>query len=315
MGCIGGGPRNGTEANVRALIVDTEAPGRLRLAEAPEPEVGAHQVLVAVQHIALNYGDLNGARNRPAGFVPGWDASGVVARAAASGDGPPAGAPVVTTMGSQGGWAERRAVDVDELAVVPADIDLAEAATLPVAGVTALRALQRSGPLLGRRVLVTGASGGVGRFAVQLAALGGAHVIASVGSSARGEGLRALGADEVVIGLEGVTAPLHVVLDNVGGPQLVAIWRLLGEGGVIQCIGTTSQQEASFPSLVGMRRSIEAFTKGPRSGEDIAYLMQLMQAGELRVAVGWRGSWSRIAEAADALFGRRVAGKAVLDVD
>ena len=300
---------------MRALLVDSSAPGGLRLGDAPEPEPGPNQALVEVRHIALNYGDLNGAKNRPAGFIPGWDASGVVARAAASGGGPPAGARVVTTMSAQGGWAERRAVDLDELAVVPDDIDLGAASTLPVAGVTALRALRRASSLLGRRVLITGASGGVGHFGVQLAALGGAHVIASVGSVARGAGLRELGAAEVVVGLEGVTAPVHFALDNVGGPQLVALWGLLGEGSVIQCIGTTSQQQAGFTSLVGMRRSIEAFTKGPHSGEDIAYLLTLIQAGKLRVDVGWRGSWSRIAEASEALFGRRVAGKAVLDID
>ena len=300
---------------MRAILVDPAAEGGLRLGEAADPEVGPDQVLVRGQHLALNYGDLNGARNRPAGFIPGWDASGVVVGAASSGRGPAEGARVVTTMSSQEGWAELRAVDLDELAVVPDDVDLAVASTLPVAGVTALRALRRSGALLGRRVLVTGASGGVGRFAVQLAALGGAHVIASVGSVARGEGLRELGAAEIAIGLEGVAAPIHVVIDNVGGPQLVGAWRLLGEGGVIQCIGTTSQQEASFPSLVGMRRSIEAFTKGPRSGEDLEYLLHLVQAGRLQVDIGWRGSWTRIAEASAALFGRQVAGKAVLDVD
>ena len=300
---------------MRALIVDQSVEGRLRLSEAPEPEPTSTQVLVEARHLALNYGDLNGARNRPDGFVPGWDASGIVIRPAAGGGGPAEGARVVTTMSTQGGWAERRAVDLDELAPVPDDIDLAEAATLPVAGVTALRALQRSGALLGRRVLITGASGGVGRFGVQLAALGGAHVIASVGAPARGEGLEALGATEVVVGLEGVTAPLDVVLDNVGGPQLVAIWALLGEGGVVQCIGTTSQQPASFTSLVGMRRSLNAFTKGPQTGADLERLLRLMQAGRLRVDVGWRGSWSRIAEASADLFGRRVAGKVVLDVD
>lgn len=75
------------------------------------------------------------------------------------------------------------------------------------------------------------------------------------------------------------------------------------------------RQDASFPSLVGMHRSLHAFTKGPHSGEDLEYLLALILAGKLRVDVGWRGSWTRIAEAADALFGRRVAGKAVLDVD
>jgi hypothetical protein len=64
-----------------------------------------------------------------------------------------------------------------------------------------------------------------------------------------------------------------------------------------------------------MRRTIEAFTKGPRAGEDIGYLLDLMRQGRLRVDVGWRGSWSRIGEAATALFGRQVAGKAVLDID
>lgn len=300
---------------MRALVVDPAVEGRVRLGDVPEPEVGPGQVLVAVRHISLNYGDLRGAQTRPAGFLPGWDASGVVLRPAASGGGPAEGARVVTTALTQRGWAERRAVDLDELAVVPDDIDLGLASTLPVAGVSALRALRRSGALLGRRVLVTGASGGVGRFAVQLAALGGAHVIASVGSAARGEGLRALGADEIVVGLEGLASPIHVVIDSVGGSQLVKAWGLLGEGGVVQCIGTTSQEPAAFPSLVGMKRTIEAFTKGPHSGEDIAYLMGLMQTGKLQVDVGWRGSWSRIAEAGAALFGRQVAGKAVLDVD
>lgn len=300
---------------MRAIIVDPAVEGRLRIGDVPEPAPRANQALVAVRHIALNYGDLNGARTRPEGFVPGWDASGVIVQAASNGEGPAAGARVVTTMLSQGGWAERRAVDLDELAVVPDDIDLAEACTLPVAGVTALRALRRSGALLGRRVLITGASGGVGRFAVQLAARGGAHVIASVGSPARGAGLRELGAAEIVTGVEGVTAPLHVVLDNVGGPQLVAIWGLLGEGGVVQCIGTTSQQDASFRSLVGMQRSLNAFTKGGASGPDLEYLMRLMQHGELHIEIGWRGSWTRIGEAGDALNGRRIAGKAVLDVD
>lgn len=58
-----------------------------------------------------------------------------------------------------------------------------------------------------------------------------------------------------------------------------------------------------------------AFTKGPRSGADLAYLLQLMQQGQLQVDIGWRGSWTRIAEAAGALFGRQVTAQAVLDID
>ncbi|WP_225987003.1 zinc-binding dehydrogenase [Streptomyces spectabilis] len=91
-------------------------------------------------------------------------------------------------------------MDTADLAVVPDAVDLGAAGALPVAGVSALQAVRRLGTIEGRRVLVTGASGGVGRFAVQLAALAGAHVIASTGSPERAAGLRELGAAETVQG-------------------------------------------------------------------------------------------------------------------
>jgi NADPH:quinone reductase len=110
-------------------------------------------------------------------------------------------------------------------------------------------------------VLITGASGGVARFAVQLAAHAGAHVIASVGSVARGQGLGERGADEVVVGLDELKQPIHVILDNVGGPQLVAAWRLLAPGGSLQSIGWTSGEPAVFPpySTIGPAKSISSF--------------------------------------------------------
>jgi len=67
-------------------------------------------------------------------------------------------------------------------------------------------------------------------------------VIASVGSTERGRDLAELGADEVVVGLEGIDQPVDVVLDNVGGPQMVAAWNLLAPGGSLQSIGWTSGQ-------------------------------------------------------------------------
>jgi NADPH:quinone reductase-like Zn-dependent oxidoreductase len=179
---------------MRALLVDPSSETGFRLGETADPAPAPHQALVEVKTISLNYGEVSGGYGAEEGKVQGWDAAGVVVKAAADGSGPEVGSRVVTFAFGGGGWAQLRAVDVAELAVLPDNVDFAKAAALPVAAVTALRALRRFGSVLGRRVLVTGAAGGVGRFAVQLAALAGAHVIASVGSVARGEGLKELGA-------------------------------------------------------------------------------------------------------------------------
>jgi NADPH2:quinone reductase len=165
-------------------------------------------------------------------------------------------------------------------------------------------------------VLVTGASGGVGRFAVQLAANGGAWVIASVGSVGRSRDLAKLGADEVMVGLDGIDRPVDLVLDNVGGPQMVAAWNLLAPGGSLQSIGWTSGQPAVFApySTIGPPRSLRSFLIGGEVGADLATLVQLLADGGLTVEIGWRGPWEQVAQAAEALVGRRVHGKAVLDL-
>jgi len=236
----------------------------------------------------------------------------VVVKEAEDGSGPAVGQRVLT-FGYAGAWAGLRAVPAEDLAVVPNGVDLAVAAALPVAGVTALRALRASGPLLGRRVLVTGASGGVGRYAVQLAALAGAHVVAN---ARRGEGLAELGAVEVVADLGGL-APVDAVVENVGGATLVGAWAALAVGGTLQSVGWTSGEPAVLPvyGTVGPAKSLVSFQAGPAFGADLAYLLELVGTGRLRVDVGWRGSWSRFDEAVAELLGRRFVGKAVLDHD
>lgn len=167
-------------------------------------------------------------------------------------------------------------------------------------------------------MLVTGASGGVGRFAVQLAARAGAHVVAAVGRPERGVGLEELGAAEVVVGLDGV-APVFGVLDNVGGPLLGEAFGLLKRGGLLQSIGHASRE----PTVVDFEAQrlrvsstrIEAFGVFTEAfGDDLAILVGLLRAGDLDPQVGWRGDWERVHEAADALRERRLNGKAVLDI-
>jgi NADPH:quinone reductase-like Zn-dependent oxidoreductase len=183
--------------------------------------------------------------------------------------------------------------------------------------------VRRTGPLLGRRVLVTGATGGVGRYAVQLAHLGGAYVVASTSDPARhGDGLRALGADEVVAGPGAFTGRVDGVVDNVGGPQLVAAYERLAAGGTLVAVGHSTDEGEHFPfgALFGHEgrhdRSIVTFylLDCQNVGPDLAWLAGAVTAGRLDPQISWRGSWKDVAEATGALLERRLHGKAVLDI-
>ena len=172
-----------------ALVNTPNGKAPVELRQVPEPAPGLHEALVAVQAFSLNRGELRSFRNNEEGWIPGQDISGIVLRQAADGSGPPAGARIVALM-DEFGWAERAAVPTQRIAVLPDTVSFAAAAALPVAGLTALRTLRHGALLLGKRVLITGAAGGVGHLAVQLAARsrGGA---AGIGCERRGDRHRA----------------------------------------------------------------------------------------------------------------------------
>ncbi|MEV1171207.1 zinc-binding dehydrogenase [Nonomuraea sp. NPDC049784] len=302
--------------STRALIVDPSAPTGIGFGEIASPVAGPGQVLIEVLHASLNYADLNNARSGrvPVGAPLGLDAAGIVVQGAADGSGPAAGTRVV--LFAEGAFAERVAVDVSAVAEVPDGVGLAEAAALPTAGLAALRSLRAAAVAPDKRVLVTGASGGVGRYAVKLAALAGAYVIASVGSPERGDGLADAGADEVVVGLDDIKEPVDVVVETVGGPHLVTAWEFLAPGGSLQSVGWTSAEPAVFPpyATVGPSKTLTSYVNEFGAATDLAELVRLAAEGALVPEIGWRGSWERFAEAADALRGRRVAGKAVFDL-
>ncbi|MBV9805357.1 MAG: zinc-binding dehydrogenase [Solirubrobacterales bacterium] len=304
---------------MRALVSRPDAPFA-ELADVADPEPRADEALVEVHAFSLNRGETRRLEALEPGTVTGWDLAGTVRRAAKDG-GPREGARVVG-LKNVGAWAELAAVKIEHLAELPEAISLEQAATLPVAGLTALRALEIAGFVLGKRVLVSGASGGVGRFAIQLAKLGGAHV---TGIARRTEGLRELGADELAseVDLEG---PIYdAVLDGVGGPVLGAAIQRVAPGGTIVSFASTIPEPVSYPARELFSRAPGARLYGfylfaelehTRSGSaDLRRLADLVAEGRLDPQINLTLSWSEAASAIEALLDRRVNGKAVLTVD
>jgi NADPH2:quinone reductase len=309
---------------VRALVAAPGAPGGIELRDVADPEPAPNQALVEVRAVSLNRGECVTLRQQTEdGWRPGWDLAGIVVRQAADGSGPAAGARVVGWVNG-GSWAERAAARTDHLAELPDDLGFDVAATLPVAGLTALGTLARAGALLGTRLAITGAAGGVGRFAVQLAHRGGAHVTGIVGRPERAQGLAELGADDVVVGLEPQGEPFDLVLESVGGASLAAAIDRLAAEGVVVSIGNSSGETTSFDPRVLYRKGsprIEGYfvtwelLHGRIGSEELSYLASLAATGGLDSQIDFRMSWRDAAAAIDALLERRVAGKAVLTID
>src|SRR5579859_2312643 len=142
-------------SSIHAIVVDPEVPGRLAIKEVETPQPGPSETLVQVETISLNRGEVGRAMQAAAGWRPGWDLAGTVIKQAANGTGPQVGSRVVGMCMPAGAWAEQVAVPTNMLASIPDKVTFAQASTLPVAGLTALRALEKGGLLLNKRVLIT----------------------------------------------------------------------------------------------------------------------------------------------------------------
>ena len=307
----------------RAVVVDPDAPGRLVIRPAPEPSPDRGEAVVSVKAISLNRGEVRRSGMAAAGWRPGWDFAGIVERAAANGSGPQAGARVVGLL-PEGAWAERVAAPTHALAELPDKVTFAQAATFPVAGLTALHALAKGGLLLGRRVLVTGATGGVGDFAVQLARLAGAHVTASARGADQTAALRELGAHEVVVGDEIPPTPKYdLVIESVGGRTLGSALRALQRAGVCVTLGVSATSEVTFDArdfLVAGRTTLYGLYLFTELGSEPASaglrrLAELVAAGQLSPHVSVERPWAEVATVAQDLMARRFPGKAVLIVE
>jgi NADPH:quinone reductase-like Zn-dependent oxidoreductase len=311
------------ELPMRGLVTDSKARGGLRMADdLPEPEPAGNELLLAVRAFSINAGEGPLIEQRPDGWRPGQDTSGVVVREAADGSGPPAGSRVVAYP-EWHGWAERIAVPTSWVAALPEGVSFEQAATLPVAGLTALRALRTGGAILGRDVLITGATGGVGQFAVQLAAASGARVTAQVSRPERRNGAQELGAHRAVVSLdEDSVGPFHLVLDAVGGPQLIQVIHRLMPGATIVLYGnrgggTDDFRLRDFYRAGAFNARVIAFISTvpeETKGEDLAILARLIADNRLTPQIGWTGDWTQTADAFAAMAQRAFPGKAVLTI-
>ncbi len=272
--------------------------------------------------VSLNAGELRRALKRAAGEPIGWDFAGTVERAAANGSGPGAGARVVGFV-ANGAWAEYVAASGAQLGVLPDAVSFADAATLPIAGLTALRTLRQGGDLLGKAVLIVPGTGGVGLFALQLAKSAGAHVTTVIRSQTNTELVRRHGADDVVVGPTadaGKGRKYHLITESLGGDSLGSALAMLEPDGTVVSFGQTAGASTTFAAdifyatggakLYGFIIFHEA-QKEPVAG-DLEYLANLVAAGKLKTSIDATLPFEQFTDAVSTRSTRNLAGKVVV---
>lgn len=296
---------------MKALVPDGH--GSVRLDETAEPVPAPHEALVAVQAYSVNRGETFLLDAPRPGWRPGKDVAGTVLAAAADGTGPAAGTRVVGHAAASG-WAERAAVATSGLAPLPDGVDVTTAAALPLAGLTALRLLRRAGSLVGRRLLVTGASGGVGHYLVELAV--GADVTAVTATPLRGARLRELGAGTVSDPAD-AEGWFDVAMESVGGASFAATRHKVRPDGLLIWFGQASGQPITVDFFDWVDDSVGAtitqfsYAEGDDAA-DLAALVRLVATDRLHPEIGSVAPWDRTAQALDDIRARRLRGNAVL---
>ena len=312
---------------IRAVAVDPAVPGKLAIKPFELRDPDRDEVAVRVTSISLNRGETRRAvQQAEPGWRPGWYFAGVTETAAADGSGPSPGTRVVGILPS-GAWAERVNCRTHAVAALPDAVTDAEAATLPVAGLTALHALRQGGLLLGRKVLVDGASGGVGHLACQLASAAGAQVWGHVRRPEYRAAVAEWCDERVILGRELAAAkpsgPFWLILDSLGGSALAAALGMLQPGGTCVSFGSSDAAEATFAGrdfyatggvrLYGLTLFHELMSV-ERAGIGLALLADLIAAKKLRPQIAVEAPWSEIGTVARRLINREFTGKAVLHI-
>jgi NADPH:quinone reductase-like Zn-dependent oxidoreductase len=316
---------------MKAFIYEKYGPPEaLRMAEVDKPAPDADAVLVKVLAASVNAADWHVLRGkplfsratlgllRPKHKILGVDVAGQVEAVGSAVTGFRPGDEVYANLldHGYGGFAEYAAVPVDVLSLKPATLSFEEAAAVPMAATTALQGLRRHGELQpGQQVLINGATGGVGSFAVQLAKAAGAEVTA-VTSTGNLDLVRSLGADHVV---DYTTTDFtrggqryDLILDTVGNRSVPDLKRALAEGGKAAVTGFTSVARLLGVSLRGGKDVAQV--QAHVTTKDLEQLSELIEAGKLRPRVDRRYRFADIPAAIAYLEQGRARAKVVVEV-
>lgn len=315
---------------MQAVHVDLQGRRRhLVLSEAPLPVRGLGEILVSVRAISLNHGEIHTAlHNSPAGWRPGWEYAGMVLESDANSRFLPGDR--VFGLTHEGAWAEQIAAPEQLAAAVPDNVEFESVVSLPVAGVTAMLALSKKQLGAGKRVLITAATGAVGRLAIQLSSETNAHVTALVRSQADDALVRSLGAQDIVLLEDGISSkpPFDLILEGVGGALLAEALVNLASEGICVLFGnaahddTTTFRPDAFrlrPGTVYGGTMLYGFFLGNELGHIdtssvLSRLAEKAANGRLDPGVAIVDDWRNVDAVARAVIDNNIKGRVVLCV-
>jgi NADPH:quinone reductase len=302
---------------MQAMIPDGGS--SVRMGEVDEPAARPDEVIVAVEAYSVNRGETFLLEAPRPGWRPGKDVAGTVLEPARDGIGPSAGARVVG-FAAAGAWSERVAVSTARITCLPEEISSVTAAALPLAGLTALRLIRSAGPLIGRRLLLTGASGGVGHYVTELAVAAGAEVTAVASTAPRGGRLRELGADTVT-DVEDAAGWFDLAMESVGGLSFATARRKVRPYGTVLWFGQAGREPITVDFFDWVEGTVGAaivpfdHARSDRSdGADLATLVRMVATGRLHPEIGSVDPWTHTAQVIADIRQRRLRGNAVLQV-
>jgi NADPH:quinone reductase len=311
------------EHRMRAIVTVPGSDSHFNITECPIPVPAPDQALIRVTAFSLNQGEVRTAMAASTSYIPGWDFAGVIIKAASNGNSPKEGTRVFGFV-HQGAWAEYIIAAGEQMATTPDELSDAQAASLPVAGGTAVTCMESVGSLLDRQVLITGAAGGVGRILCQLTAMAGATIFAvsrrpNLKQQMENDGVMPQAVFTTIEAAE-AAGKYDVIFDSIGGHVLAVALSMLTANGTCVNFGNSSRQPTTF----NVRSAEWPFHRkqliflGPEVPANctavFTQMAELVKQKRLHTPIDKELLWTSISEAAEWLVQQQVNGKIVLKV-